>query len=67
MANYSIIQQGDTVQTYVMEVVVDTRAEIDTLPTDWAAGSSCLVIEDSSVFMLGNDGHWHELMEEEDE
>ncbi len=25
------------------------------------AGSSCIVLEDSSVWMLGNDNIWHEI------
>ena len=58
---YSIIQQGDTVDTYIMEVMVDSKADIDTLPVDWKSGSSCLVLEDSSVWMLGNDKVWHEI------
>lgn len=58
---YSIKQQGDTVQTYVIEAVADTRADIASLPTTWAVGSTCLVIEDSSVWILGNDLIWYEL------
>ena len=52
---YSIKQQGDTVQSYVIEAVADTRADIASLPTTWAVGSTYLVIEDSSVWILGND------------
>jgi len=59
--SYSIIQQGDTVQTYIKQVVCDTVAEVQELPTDWASGSSCIVIEDSSLWMLGNDKQWHEF------
>ena len=58
---YSIKQQGDTVQSYVIEAVADTRADNARLPTTWAVGSTCLVIEDSSVWILGNDLIWHEL------
>lgn len=58
---YSIKQQGDTVQTYVIEAVADTRADIASLPTTWAVGRAGLVIEDSSVWILGNDLIWHEL------
>ena len=58
---YSIKQQGDTVQTYVIEAIADTRADIASLPTTWAVGSTCLVIEDSSVWIIGNDLIWHEL------
>lgn len=58
---YSIIQQGDTVESYVIECVCDTREDIATLPTAWKTGSSCIVIEDSSVFMLNNNKEWVEL------
>lgn len=58
---YSIIQQGDTVESYVIECVCDTREDIVTLPTTWKTGSSCMVIEDSSVFMLNSNKEWVEL------
>lgn len=58
---YSIMQQGDTATSYLMEVAVDKREDIEELPTKWLTGSSCIVIEDSSVWMLGIDGEWHEL------
>lgn len=58
---YSIIQQGDTVESYVIECVCDTREDITTLPTTWKTGSSCMVIEDSSVFMLNSNKEWVEL------
>lgn len=61
MSNYTIIQQGDTVQSYVIEAVCNTREDIENLPTDWLAGSSCFVIEDSSVWMLSLDGIWCEI------
>ena len=58
---YNIKQQGDTVQNGVIEFVADTRADIDEIPTNWAMGSTCLVIEDSSVWILGSDKIWHEI------
>jgi len=58
---YSIIQQGDTVQNGIIEAVVDAAADIEELPTNWESGSSCLVIEDSSVYMLGVDKIWHPI------
>ena len=58
---YNIKQQGDTVQNGVIEAIADTRADLEALPTKWNAGSTCLVIEDSSVWILGNDKVWHEL------
>ena len=29
--------------------------------TNFTPGSTCLVLEDSSVWMLGNDKKWHEI------
>ena len=57
---YSIRKQGDTVQTYVMEVVADYLTDIDILPTrSWGPGSTCFVIEDASNWVLGSDFIWH--------
>lgn len=58
---YTIIKNGDNTQSSVVELVVDTRAEIETLPTTYGVGSDAIVIEDSSVWMLGNDMLWHEI------
>lgn len=58
---YNIKQQGDTVQNGVIEAVADHRTDIQELPRKWNVGSTCLVIEDSSVWILGNDKNWHEL------
>ena len=58
---YNIKQQGDTVQNGIMEFIADARADIDTIPVNWEMGSTCLVIEDSSVWILGSDKKWHEL------
>ena len=59
---YNIKQQGDTVQNGIMEYVADTRDDIKKIPTNMGLmGSTCLVIEDSSVWILGSDKKWHEL------
>lgn len=58
---YKITRQGNTEQTYVIEAVCDNLTDITTLPTNWEVGSTCIVIEDSSVWMLGNDKNWHKL------
>lgn len=53
-----------------VEVIADYRSDVDNtevseetpkVPTHYGAGSTCFVIEDSSVWMLGNDAKWHEL------
>ena len=58
---YKIIRNGDNTQSSVVEIVVDTLAELDDVPTDFGVGSDMIVLENSSVFMLGNDKEWHEL------
>ena len=51
---YTISKSGDSVQYGVIEAMVNTIADIATLPTTWEPGSACICIEDSSVYMLGN-------------
>ena len=34
---------------------------VDALPTNCSAGSTCIVIENSSVWMLGTDKEWHKI------
>ena len=58
---YSIVKQGDTIQNYVLEFSCDYVSDIENLPTDCMPGSTCLVIENSSVYRLGSDGIWHEI------
>lgn len=58
---YNITRQGDTDQYNLMSYMCDNLADIETLPTDCSAGSTCIVIEDSSVWMLGTDKTWKEL------
>lgn len=59
--SYEVIKNSDNTQPYVVEIVLDTRAELTDLPTNFGIGSDCIVLEDSSVHMLGNDRTWHEL------
>lgn len=58
---YKVISNGVNIQSSVVEIVVDTLAELDDVPTDFGVGSDCIVLENSSVWMLGNDRKWHEL------
>lgn len=48
----------------LFEITADTLSDIQSLPTDRdkiRAGSTCICIEDSSVWILGNDYEWHQL------
>lgn len=60
---YSITAQSGNVSSYVMEFQADKLEDIATLPKSPTClpGSTCLCIEDSSVWMLGNDNEWHEI------
>ena len=58
---YKVIRNGDITQSDVVEVIADTLADISDLETNFGVGSDCIVLEDSSVWMLGNDKVWHEL------
>lgn len=49
---YSIRQQDNDIQYNVVELVINTRAEITDLPTNFTTGSAAICLEDSSVFML---------------
>lgn len=48
-------------QAGVVEIIADEREDIEELATYYGTGSTCFVIEDSSVQMLGNDAEQHEL------
>ena len=58
---YRVYKNGDSTQSNVVEIVVDTLTDLDDVPTDFGIGSDCLVLEDTSVWMLGNDKTWHLL------
>jgi hypothetical protein len=56
-----IIKQGGDEIAYVKDFVADTTADIASLPTNCAPGSSCFVIENSSVWMLNGNNVWQEI------
>lgn len=58
---FSYINQSGQVQYNVVELVIDTAADILTLPTNVAPGSTCFVIENSAAYMLNNQHEWKEL------
>lgn len=45
----------------VVELVVDNDADVLTLPTHYAPGSTCIVVATSSVYMLNNQKVWTQL------
>jgi hypothetical protein len=59
---YNITSQRGEVEAYVMELVCDTEADVSTLPTsNCAAGSTCLVIESSNVYVLNSEKVWKKI------
>lgn len=58
---YNYIAQGEKISYNVVELTADKRDDIETLPTNYAPGSTCFVIEDSSVWMLNSEETWVEL------
>lgn len=58
---YSKTKSGSKEAPYVVELVADTQDDIEKLPTHYAPGSTCVVIEGSRVFMLNNEHEWKEL------
>ena len=58
---YKVIKNSDTTQPDVVEIVADTLEDLDSMSTNYGVGSDCIVLEDSSVWMLGNDKTWHQL------
>lgn len=59
MVNY--IEQSGKVQYNVVTLAVDTEADIATLSTDYAPGSTAFVIETSTAYMLNGEHIWKEL------
>ena len=58
---YKLYKNDNGYPGYHAEFVADARADIASLPTDCEVGSSCIVIEDSSVWMLNTEHVWTEL------
>ena len=57
----TVNRQGDTDQYDVISYTVDSLSDIASLPINAAMGSTCICIENSSVWMLGGDKIWHEI------
>ena len=58
---YNITRQGNTDQYDLMSYMCDNLTDIETLPTNCGASSAYIVIENSSIWMLGSDKKWHEI------
>ena len=58
---YSVTKNQDSTQPYVTELIADTPDDVATLPTHYTPGSTCLVVSNSSVYVLNNQHKWVEL------
>lgn len=58
---FSIIRQGDSDQYGIVSYCCDSVTDVADLPKEDNVGSTCFVIENSTVYMLGNDKEWHEI------
>ena len=59
--SYTRIKQQDHNNSYYTEFVIDTVADVQTLPTDersCSAGSVAICIENSEVYMLTSKREW---------
>ena len=56
-----IIEQNGKTTYNVVELAADTEADILDLSTEYAQGSTCFVIENSSVYMLNGNKQWEPL------
>lgn len=58
----NITSNGGKDSAYKMSYIADTEDDIKDLPTqDIAAGSDCLCIATSEVYIFGGDEQWHKL------
>ena len=58
---YRITTNGQNVAPDVVQLVIDELAAIEELPNDFGIGSTAICLENSSVYMLGNDRAWHKI------
>ena len=50
-----VFKNGDNTNSQIVELIADTREDIESLSVEYGSGSTCLCIEDSSVWVLGVD------------
>lgn len=55
---YSSVRQSEKRAPYVVNLVADTDDDISSLPTHYAPGSTCFVIDTSTTYMLNGSKEW---------
>ena len=58
---YRLYKNDNDYPGYHAEYIVDTLADMQDVPTKCEVGSSCLVLEDSSVWVLNTEKEWVEI------
>lgn len=58
---FSVTANGDHVSPNKVEITADLLSDIENIPTTFDVGSTCIVLQDTSVWMLGNDKIWHQI------
>lgn len=48
-------------QAGAVEITADTDADVEELPTKYGVGSTCFVIDSSTVYMLNNEKEQKEI------
>lgn len=59
---YKIVSHGSVSDGNAKKIIADNLSDLPTLPrhADGAGvGSQCVVLEDSNLYVLGNDDEWH--------
>lgn len=55
---FSVIQTGSKITPGLVELIIDKEADLISLPTHYAPGSTCIVAENSNVYILNNEKVW---------
>lgn len=56
---YYITRNADKSAAYVAELIADTDADVQDIPVDlYEPGTTCIVIENSTVYMLNTQKEW---------
>lgn len=55
------IKQGDRTKADVVELVLDSPDDLDTLPTNVGVGSTAICISTADVYIFSNSHEWKPL------
>lgn len=59
---YKVISQGSVSDGYAKKIIADKISDLADLPginQGSGVGSQCVVLENSNLYVLGNDDSWH--------